>query len=293
MLIFTKKDYPYSGDRRNVRFTFGGTLKDPDEEKKIPIERLSASVKWNKFFKFDQSKKEHSLQTSVNSTTQEKFVTLSNLMQVKRGIATGSNSFFLFSKDQFIKSGINRKFFTPILPSPRYLPENVIEIDPQDGLPNISKKQLLLDIDLPEEEILKLDRELHYYISTAPYSVKTGYLCSKRSPWYKQERRLTPPILCTYMSRSKDGKAFRFIRNHSDAIATNSYLLLYPKKGIHLEPKELNAIWEYLSGLDEDTLLAEGRVYGGGLHKLEPKELGNIPIPVQMLDITSKQISFF
>lgn len=293
VLIFAKRDRPYSGDSRNVRFTFGGTLKKPEDEREIPFTKLSASAKWNKFFKYDPEVEHRALHPSTNLGAQDECVTLNNLMQVKRGIATGSNSFFVFSKDEFLKSGINRRFFTPILPSPRYLPENLIKIDPNDGLPQISKKQLLLDIDLPEEEILKLDAELHHYISSAPDSVKRGYLCSKRSPWYKQERRPIPPILCTYMSRSKDGKAFRFIRNYSDAIAANSYLLLYPKKGINLKPKELDSIWEYLSGLDEDSLLAEGRVYGGGLHKLEPKELGNIPIPVKMLDVTSKQISLF
>jgi hypothetical protein len=33
-----------------------------------------------------------------------------------------------------------------------------------------------------------------------------------------------------------------------------------------------------LNALDTQTLLGEDRVYGGGLHKLEPKELANLPI---------------
>ena len=40
----------------------------------------------------------------------------------------------------------------------------------------------------------------------------------------------------------------------------------------------MREIWEYLNSLNPDTLLSEGRVYGGGLHKLEPKELGNVPV---------------
>ncbi len=32
-----------------------------------------------------------------------------------------------------------------------------------------------------------------------------------------------------------------------------------------------------LSAIDAATLLGEGRVYGGGLYKMEPKELANVP----------------
>ena len=41
---------------------------------------------------------------------------------------------------------------------------------------------------------------------------------------------------------------------------------------------ELNrVVFEHLSSIDTGQLLSEGRVYGGGLHKMEPKELARVP----------------
>lgn len=36
-------------------------------------------------------------------------------------------------------------------------------------------------------------------------------------------------------------------------------------------------MWEILNRITPHQLLSEGRVYGGGLHKVEPKELAQIP----------------
>jgi hypothetical protein len=45
-------------------------------------------------------------------------------------------------------------------------------------------------------------------------------------------------------------------------------------------------VWEYLNDLHPDTFLREGRVYGGGLHKLEPNELGNVDVAIIADQIT-------
>jgi hypothetical protein len=42
-------------------------------------------------------------------------------------------------------------------------------------------------------------------------------------------------------------------------------------------PSLAKRIWEFLTAIDAATLLGEGRVYGGGLYKMEPKELANVP----------------
>lgn len=57
--------------------------------------------------------------------------------------------------------------------------------------------------------------------------------------------------------------------------------MLYPKPGLAKAAKTnfsvLRAAWEFLNEIDPDELLGHGRVYGGGLHKLEPKELRGFP----------------
>ena len=78
---------------------------------------------------------------------------------------------------------------------------------------------------------------------------------------------------------SPKGSPFRFILNLSKATAANVYLLLYPKASlprfINQRPELVRQIWEALSGISPESLVREGRVYGGGLHKLEPRELAN------------------
>ena len=79
----------------------------------------------------------------------------------------------------------------------------------------------------------------------------------------------------------KDSSPIRFILNLSEALATNSYLMLYPKehlqKAISDNPNSVYRIWEMLKKISGAEIEEEGRVYGGGLKKIEPKELAKVP----------------
>jgi hypothetical protein len=63
-------------------------------------------------------------------------------------------------------------------------------------------------------------------------------------------------------------------------IAANVYLLLYPKKplaqAIKAKPELGGLLWQMLKSITPEVLRGEGRVYGGELYKMEPKELGNV-----------------
>ena len=111
------------------------------------------------------------------------------------------------------------------------------------------------------------------------------YLCQHRSLWYAQENRPASPIVCTYFGRrdTKSGRVFRFILNSSRATVANVYLAMYPTpvlaRAITRDSNLIRRVWQVLNEITPDQLLGEGRVYGGGLHKLEPRELANVPVP--------------
>lgn len=100
--------------------------------------------------------------------------------------------------------------------------------------------------------------------------------------WFSQEKREPAPFLCTYMDREKDdGNSFRFFWNKSRATSANVHLLLYPrgevKAALAARPELYPIMLARLRVLTGEHLIKEGRVYGGGLHKMEPKELADLP----------------
>jgi hypothetical protein len=256
----------------SFRFSIGGELDEPKQVQMISAEDAVRAGKWNyeRFLKPEDSES----------------VRIKDIFEIKRGIATGANGFFILDTETIKQYSIPDRFLVPLLPGPRYLDTDVVEDDGK-GVPKVERIRYLLNCNLQPEEVEKSWPGLWEYMQTG---IKRGipdcYICSHRKVWYWQEKRTPPLFFITYMGRVRDGSGrnpFRFILNSSAAIATNVYLYIYPrpalKKLLADRPDRVNWLHQMLNRLSAETLIQNGRTYGGGLHKLEPKELAEMPLP--------------
>jgi hypothetical protein len=225
------------------------------------------------------------------------------LFKIKRGIATGDNNFFILSEEQIHERHLSYDYFLPILPSPRYLKQAVIDAD-KKGLPKLHQKFFLFDCDQSIETLKKTHPAYWQYIQEGmAKGIQNGYICKHRNPWYSQEQRPPALFVSAYIGRQSANKEnpFRFILNRSNATVTNSYLAFYPSilllEMIHKNNGLDVQILDYLNSLCAESVIKEGRVYGGGMYKLEPSEMAKIGVDslIEQLNLTknfTKQLTF-
>ena len=254
-----------------VEVTHGGSLLAPVRTVHMPLADLRRRTRWNDLF-------EENAQPELGT------VALGSLFTIRRGIATGANGFFVMTRTQAQERNLPVEFLKPVLPSPRYISDTVIE-RATDGYPQIDRDLVLLTCNLPESEVRERYPSLWAYLQTGvEQGISDRYLSRSRSPWYAQEQRVSAPILCSYMGRgSADSAPIRFFLNRSDALVTNVYLNLYPRESLRramqADPCLIESVWTSLDTLDSASIIQNGRTYGGGLHKMEPKELARVRLP--------------
>jgi len=279
-VVIFEKAKPKKGHA--ARFTFGGSLNKPEVTQSVELSELRGVRKWT------------TLPERNSNGRRLSSITLGDLFDVKRGLATGNNEFFVLPLERAKELEIPTQYLRPIVPSPRYMRESVIEGD-RKGYARLDRQLALIDCPLDEDTVRTKHPTFWGYLEQGKAKgVHQGYLASRRVPWYSQEKREPAPFLCTYMGRSKQ-RPFRFIWNKSRAVAANVYLLLYPKGALKSALEKNPALYETLFAalheIEAEDFISEGRVYGGGLHKMEPAELKRLPADeiVKVLGLSVQQ----
>lgn len=178
----------------DIEFSFGGTHDKPIQSKRIKKSCLEKERKWTRF-----PGKEIRCEKSAG-------ITLGDYFEIKRGLATGDNNFFIMNQQKIMELGLDMSFFKPILPSPRYLKTDLVDTD-TDGIPKLEQPYFLLDCELTEQEIMKLSPSTWNYLQSGIDKTSKKYLCKSRKRWYWQEQRESTYFLCSYMGRGKNNSS--------------------------------------------------------------------------------------
>ncbi|MEK7414184.1 MAG: SAM-dependent DNA methyltransferase, partial [Planctomycetota bacterium] len=136
-VVWFKKAKPPVNHR--VTFTFGGTMQQPAVSKSFDVQDLERTDKWTRF-------------PRQGVQAEHDGYRLGDLFAIKRGVATGGNSFFIVDEAKAHSLNLPPKFLRPVLPSTRYITADEINGD-DAGVPLLDKRLFLLDCDRPEAEI--------------------------------------------------------------------------------------------------------------------------------------------
>ena len=196
------------------------------------------------------------------------FVPLSALARTCRGIATGANQFFLVGAGTARAYRLRRQSLRRCVGRALDAPHFVFAEHEATALEQQGKRVLLLDIRCEPGR-----GEQRYLERGRREGLPGRYLLAARSPWYAMERRPPSAIWAAVFGR----KRLRFVLNTAGAHNLTAFHCVYPTSDDPLLARALVAALN--SRLVQHRLEQHQRIYGGGLKKLEPRDLLEITVP--------------
>jgi adenine-specific DNA-methyltransferase len=196
------------------------------------------------------------------------FVPLGTYGDVKRGIATGANEFFVLRPSEALQWGLSEDELVRCISSASAVPDIVFTERHFAALAEEDKAVYLFDGCAGEAA-----SSLRYIAHGEDQEFHLRYLTRMRRPWYRLESRRPAPLLLAVFGR--DG--FRVAMNSSSAVNLTAFHGFYPKAGAE---QLVELIWLYFqTSTARSAYVGQQRAYGDGLKKLEPGDWSKLHVP--------------
>lgn len=225
----------------------------------VSFSDITAAEKWRKYIRQE------------NGNTYNNLKPISLFCSVSRGIATGANNFFCFTRSEIIQNNLPMQYFKKCICHSADVKELIFTNEDFEKLAKENKTVFLLDITLKDEQYVST-----YLNRGEKDGINKKYLPSRRTPWYSMEQKRPAPIWVT--SACRDG--MKFVRN----IAMVNVLTTFHSIYINNQYTEyVDIIFCYfITPIAQEIIRENRKELGSGLEKFQPNDLNN----AKMLDIT-------
>lgn len=245
---------------------------NPSTKTKTKLYRLSAinpEVKWRNYYQ------------DPSSLQYTKLVPFSKYAKVVRGIATGSNDFFVFNLSKAKNNGIDLQYLLPCICKSADIKGHLFTTEDFNDLSAKDKKVFLLNA------TKNMDSNVQGYLKKGESEgIDKKYLTASRNPWYALEKRPPSPIWVSVFNR----KGLRFVRNYANVSNLTTFHCVYPQ--INLFSKvSIDLLFAYLLTETARKIFEDNaREYGNGLQKFEPNDINKgMMIDLEEMPIEHKQ----
>lgn len=227
---------------------------------KVKYENINSNEKWRCYLKHENN----------NRSEYRNIKKISEFCSVKRGIATGDNTFFCLSKSKMEKFKIPIQSVSNCICKSSDISDPIFQKSDFDILKENDKTVFLLDINENEENLIK------DYISIGiKEGVNKKYLPANRKKWYIMEQKDIAPIWVSTACRNR----IKFIRNLTNSKSLTTFHSIFVNKDYE---KDTDLIFCYFLTPIAQSLINDNRKeLGNGLNKFQPSDLNS----ANMLDL--------
>lgn len=237
----------------------------------LPREHMNPAAKWLPLFDATGQPARVVRREAIAGVNASR-IRLGNVAMCSRGIATGANTFFTLRESERREWKINLADVQLCITKAAQLRGARLDAAALRRLVERDERIYLLRPRRPLRPAVK-----RYLAHGRSLGVDRRHLPSHRPIWYMPENRPPAPILIAVFSRGD----FRVVWNEARALNLTAYHGIYPRASgsVGADRRKAKQLFEYLcSPAGRRAIALHRRVYGGGLYKLEPRDVEAVEI---------------